>query len=324
MAVAVRRKSRSPRQIAWDLIRISRYDKYNSFLALFAGVWSTLLAGSTRLREDPSNISVPFILTRVLLCSLAAYIFSGAGMAWNDWVDRDIDARVARTKDRPLAAGRLHTTEAMAWMGVQAGIATTCLYWMMDGRYVLHSMVPPTIGTVIYPYCKRPLARKLGIYPQYVLGLTASCPVLFGRASIYPHLNSFTTLVWSSLPLCLVVFTWTLYFNTAYSYQDIADDKKLGVNSLYNIAGRHIHGVLVGLATVVLGALWWALLPLDSAWLWISWMGVWTVGCIDQMRRFDARDPGSGSYVFRSNVLMGLWTMAACLLEVVFQGLRGL
>ncbi|KAF7180591.1 hypothetical protein CNMCM7691_009882 [Aspergillus felis] len=244
-------QSRSLSQISWDLIRISRYDKYNSFLALFAGVWSTLLAGSTRLREEPSHISVPFILTRVLFCSLAAYIFSGAGMVWNDWVDRDIDARVARTKDRPLAAGRLGTEEAMVWMLFHAGLATTFLYWMMDGRYVLHSMMPPTLGTLIYPYCKRPLAHRMGIYPQYVLALTASCPVLFGRASIYPNLVSFTALVWSSLPLCLVVFTWTLYFNTAYSYQDIVDDKKLGVNSLYTLAGQHIHGVLVALATIV-------------------------------------------------------------------------
>ncbi|KAL5362259.1 UbiA prenyltransferase family protein [Aspergillus floccosus] len=313
-------QSRSLSQISWDLIRISRYDKYNSFLALFAGVWSTLLAGSTRLREDRDHISVPFILTRVVYCSLAAYLFSGAGMVWNDWVDRDIDARVARTKDRPLAAGRLRTGEAMIWMLFQAGIATTFMYWMMDGRYVLHSMAPPTLGTLIYPYCKRPLARRIGIYPQYILALTASCPVLIGRASIYPHLESFTALVWSSLPLCLVVFTWTLYFNTAYSYQDIVDDKKLGVNSLYTLAGQHIHSVLVALATIVAGALCWALYPLGSVWLWISWMGVWIIGCVDQMRRFDAKDPRSGHYVFRSNVVMGLWTMVACVLEVVFRG----
>ncbi|EPS35040.1 hypothetical protein PDE_10005 [Penicillium oxalicum 114-2] len=339
--------SRPLGQISWDLIRISRFDKYNSFLALFAGVWSTLLAGSARLREDPEHVSVQYILSRAFLCSIAAYIFSGAGMVWNDWVDRDIDARVARTKDRPLAAGRLSTEEAMLWMLLQAGVATTFLYWMMDGQHVfvspwkshlslsavprstneaglpsLHSMIPPTLGTLIYPYCKRPLARRLGIYPQYVLGLTASCPVLFGRASIYPDIESFSRLVSSSLPLCLVVFTWTLYFNTAYSYQDIVDDKKLGVNSLYNLAGKHIHGVLVALVTIMVSALWWALYPLGSAWLWISWMGVWIVGCVDQMRRFDAKDPSSGQYVFRSNVLMGLWTMLACLLEVFSTGKR--
>jgi 4-hydroxybenzoate polyprenyltransferase len=118
------------------------------------------------------------------------------------------------------------------------------------------------------------------------------------------------------------VFTWTLYFNTAYSYQDIVDDKKLGVNSLYNLAGNNIHGVLVALVTIMAGALWWALYPLGSAWLWFSWMGVWIVGCVDQMGRFDARNPSSGQYVFRSNVVMGLWTIMACLLEVIFTGLR--
>lgn len=57
-------------------------------------------------------------------------------MVWNDWVDRDIDAKVARTKDRPLASGRLRTTEAMAWMLIQLAVSTGLLHWMMDGRNV--------------------------------------------------------------------------------------------------------------------------------------------------------------------------------------------
>jgi 4-hydroxybenzoate polyprenyltransferase len=67
-------------------------------------------------------------------------------MVWNDWVDRDIDAHVARTKNRPLAAGRLSTEEAMLWMLLQAGVATTFLYWMMDGRYVFVSPENPSLS----------------------------------------------------------------------------------------------------------------------------------------------------------------------------------
>jgi 4-hydroxybenzoate polyprenyltransferase len=55
-------------------------------------------------------------------------------MVWNDWVDRDIDANVQRTKDRPLALGRLKTSEVMAWMVVQFGTAWAILYWMLDGH----------------------------------------------------------------------------------------------------------------------------------------------------------------------------------------------
>jgi 4-hydroxybenzoate polyprenyltransferase len=95
-----------------------------------------LLAGALKLRHEPEITSVSFVLSRVVLCSLASYIFSGAGMVWNDWVDRDIDAKVARTKDRPLASGRLRTIEAMAWLIIQVAASTGLLYWMMEGRHV--------------------------------------------------------------------------------------------------------------------------------------------------------------------------------------------
>jgi len=147
------RSSRSTGQVCRDLIRISRFDQYNSCLALFAGgeldrlvylnntgsdyslVWSVLLSASLRIKES-NDIELRFILVRMAFCCLAAYIYSGAGMVWNDWVDRDIDAKVARTKNRPLPAGRLYTGEAMAWMVLQAAIATCMLHFMMDGQHV--------------------------------------------------------------------------------------------------------------------------------------------------------------------------------------------
>ncbi|OQD97275.1 hypothetical protein PENVUL_c084G01203 [Penicillium vulpinum] len=288
-------QKRSIGDLLWDLIRISRYNKYNSFLALFSGVWSTLLAGALKLRDEPQR----------------------AGMVWNDWVDRDIDAQVARTKDRPLASGRLHTIEAMAWLIIQVAASIRLLYWMMEGRHVWISLVPPTIGTLLYPYCKRPVARKFGIYPQYVLGLTAACPAVFGRAAIYNQEHSFPDLINASFPLCLFVFVWTLYFNTAYSYQDVKDDSKMEINSSYVFAGQRIHVLLVILAGLVLASVPWVLYPLQSPWLWISWMGVWTVGCVEQLVKFNANDPHTGGLVWKHNILLALWTIVACLVEVL-------
>ncbi|CAI7643362.1 unnamed protein product [Penicillium pancosmium] len=237
-------------------------------------------------------------------------------MVWNDWVDRDIDAKVARTKDRPLASGRLRTTEAMAWMLIQLAVSTGLLHWMMDGRNVWVCLIPPSFGTLLYPYCKRPQARKVGIYPQYVLGLTAACPAVFGRAAIYSQ-DSFESLINASFPLCFFVFVWTLYFNTAYSYQDLKDDSKMNINSSYVFAGQRIHMFLVLLAGLVLASIPWVLYPLRSGWLWASWMGVWSIGCVEQLVKFDTKDPQTGGLVWRRNILLALWTVVACFVEIL-------
>lgn len=57
-------------------------------------------------------------------------------MVWNDWIDRDIDANVARTKDRPLAAGRVKTSEAMLWMALQVFASFVILEVMLEGKDV--------------------------------------------------------------------------------------------------------------------------------------------------------------------------------------------
>lgn len=67
---------------------------------------------------------------------MAAYLFCGAGMVWNDWIDRDIDANVARTKHRPLAMRMVTTTEAMLWMIFQVIMSWGTLHIMLDKKDV--------------------------------------------------------------------------------------------------------------------------------------------------------------------------------------------
>lgn len=55
-------------------------------------------------------------------------------MVWNDWIDRDIDVRVERTKSRPLASGRLSTTQALTWMMAQYLASIIILYYLLDGK----------------------------------------------------------------------------------------------------------------------------------------------------------------------------------------------
>ena len=98
--------------------------------------WSALLAGAVDL-AGPNPVNTPgAVFRQTFLCFLAAYIFCGAGMVWNDWIDRDIDANVARTKLRPLASGEVTTFEAMVWMTIQIIGSWWVLDIMLEGKDV--------------------------------------------------------------------------------------------------------------------------------------------------------------------------------------------
>ncbi|KAH7461817.1 hypothetical protein FOMA001_g18870 [Fusarium oxysporum f. sp. matthiolae] len=308
--------ARSKTKFLRELLMLSRFHKYNPVFTTFAGAWSALLAGAAGLADQHRAISPAFIFQQTALCVLAAYLFCGAGMVWNDWIDRDIDAKVARTKHRPLAMGSVTTTEAMVWMMLQVIMSWGVLHVMLDNKDVLKHLIPVMVASMLYPFGKRHLARKLMIYPQYILAFTIAWPAIPGRAAICGRHESFTETTLQCLPLCVMVFFWTIYLNTAYSYQDVVDDRKLKVNSFYNIAGNHIHVLLVLLVSPILVCLYAYLAGFESTWLWISWMGVWTTTLMRQLAQFDPKQPASGGALHKSNFILGVWTILACAVEV--------
>ncbi|KAL2820629.1 UbiA prenyltransferase family-domain-containing protein [Aspergillus granulosus] len=310
---------RNLKQLTIDLLTLSRFNRYNPLLATFAGVWATLLAGSHKITNysDTDPISSEYVFKQSLLCFTCSFIFCGAGMVWNDWIDLHIDRQVARTKNRPLARGAVNTSEALVWMCVQYVASWLLVSWMLEGENVLAAMLPVTLSTILYPFAKRSVFRRLYIYPQYLLGFTLAYPSLIGVLAIKGHLQPLSTSLTESLPLAIMVFTWTLYLNTAYSYQDIVDDQKMGVNSSYVLAGSYIHYLLVLLASIALGAVGWQLYLQGSEWLWGSWMGVWMWSFLGQLARFDKSRPESGGSVHRENFVLGVWTIFICAVELV-------
>ncbi|KAJ5155047.1 uncharacterized protein N7500_010486 [Penicillium coprophilum] len=308
--------SQSTAQLVRTLIDVSRFDKYNCLFAIFPGVWSICLAAVAR-HADGDPVPLNWVFGRAALAFMYTYMLSGAGMVWNDWIDRDIDAQVARTKNRPLASGRLSTRTALIWMMVQYGASVWLMDRMLSGQNLWTFMLPLTTGILLYPFGKRPTSRKLGIYPQYILGASSALTILPAWASVYEDSISLQELGMSCLPLCVFLFLWTIYFNTAYSYQDIKDDCKLNVNSSYVLAGSRVRGMLLLQALAVVLVIPWILHTSGSAWLWFSWLGVWTASLGEQLYLFDVKDPSSGGKVHRRNFALGIWNVLACSVELL-------
>lgn len=103
---------------------------------LLGTVWATLLAGASKVANEPELISAKYVAHQALICFICGYIFCGAGMVWNDWIDLNIDKNVARTKKRPLAAGTITTSEALIWMMAQYAMSWGIMSWMLENQNV--------------------------------------------------------------------------------------------------------------------------------------------------------------------------------------------
>lgn len=95
-----------------------------------------MLAGSHKITYSPDSITSEYVLSQALLCFICSFVFCGAGMVWNDWIDLHIDRQVARTKNRPLARGAVTTSEALVWMAFQFISSWILVSWMLEGENV--------------------------------------------------------------------------------------------------------------------------------------------------------------------------------------------
>ncbi|KAE8308301.1 UbiA prenyltransferase family-domain-containing protein [Aspergillus transmontanensis] len=307
---------RSFLDLVFYLALTSRLNNIRILFGVFGGVISTLLAGILKAQHEPASISRQFILRQAALCFLHCFSLGAAGNTWNDLVDRDIDSKVARTKSRPLASGKVSTVEAVAWIACLYSISAGTLSWMLDDKDAWKLMMPLTAVIMLYPFGKRPAFRKLHIYPQYLLGIALGYPTIHGWSAIYGGQLTLSEILERCFPLWLFLFFWTFYGNTAYSYQDIEDDRKMKVNSAYNLAGKHIHALLAVLGIMTLLTIPFVLNPISSLWLWISWMGVWTMGITKQLISFDPSMPETGGALQLQTVVLGIWIIIACIVQL--------
>lgn len=146
----------------------------------------------------------------------------GAGCTVNDLWDQKYDRFVARTKDRPLAAGSVTPTQAMMFV----------IFQSLIGLSVLISLQPHTLYCIYWGSLSLPLVavyptmKRFFRYPQLILGLTFNWGTILGWAAVNGSID------WSVVgPLYLSGVTWTLVYDTIYAHQDKKDDAKLQLHS---------------------------------------------------------------------------------------------
>ena len=208
-----------------DYARLMRLDRpIGIWLLLWPTLWAVWIAG----RGAPhASIFVIFTVGTVLMRS--------AGCAINDYADRSFDRQVKRTRDRPLAAGRISTLEALILFAILSLIALVLALQL--NKFTLLLAVGGAFLAVTYPFIKRFLP-----VPQLYLGITFGWGIPMAFAAQIERVPRVALL------LLLANMLWTVVYDTMYAMVDRDDDLKIGVRStaiLFGDSDRHILAVLM-------------------------------------------------------------------------------
>lgn len=196
-----------------QLMRLDR--PIGILLLLWPTLWALWIAGEGH--PTPSVVWI-FVLGTALMRS--------AGCVMNDWVDRDIDRHVKRTRERPITTGRVSTREAML-LAAGLSLAAFCLILPLD-RLVIELSFAALFLAASYPFTKRFLA-----IPQAYLGVAFGFGIPMAFAA---ELQAVPPLAWVLLAANIA---WAIAYDTEYAMCDRDDDLKIGIRTSAITFGRH-------------------------------------------------------------------------------------
>jgi len=287
---------------AWSrpYLRLARADRpIGGWLLLMPCWWSAGLAATAGGLPYPN----PW---HVFLFFVGAFVMRGAGCTWNDILDRDLDAKVTRTRSRPIPSGQVSTKAAVTFLVAQALVGLLVLV-QFNGFTILMGIL--SLATVaIYP-----LMKRVTWWPQVFLGLAFSWGALMGWPAVFGKLDAPAYLLY------IGSIMWVIGYDTIYAHQDREDDVLIGVHSTARLFGTRTR-----LALMVFYTLAVLLIGLSGA---AAGAGpVFVIGCILfgahlgwQIDRLDINDPDLCLRLFKSNRDAGLILFAALIGDAVYK-----
>jgi 4-hydroxybenzoate polyprenyltransferase len=281
-------------------LRLSRLDRpIGSWLLLLPCWWSAALAAAVAHGVGRLPLTLALFL-------VGAFAMRGAGCTWNDITDRDLDAKVERTRSRPIPAGQVSVPQAVVFLVAQALIGLAVL--LQFNRFAVITGIASLVIVAVYPFMKR-----ITWWPQIVLGLAFSWGALMGFAVTLGRIDA------TALVLYAGAIAWVIGYDTIYAHQDAEDDALIGVKSTARLFGARTHLALVvfyAAAVVLIGA---ALGLAGSHWpAWIG-LAAFAGHLAWQIRRLKINDPALCLRIFKSNRDAGLLLFAGLLADAMMR-----
>ena len=191
-------------------IELTRLDKPVGIYLLFWPSFIGLLLGAI----DRGSIE----FKNYFILIIGTVLVRSCGCIFNDINDYKFDRLVSRTKNRPIASGKMGMTEAWLYFILLATLSLCLLFFVP--LYTIYASLVVAVFIMIYPLTKRFLKA-----PQFFLGIT------FGSGTIIAFSLVSSDFSLSLLILFIGTVLWIISFDTIYAFEDIADDLKIGINS---------------------------------------------------------------------------------------------
>ena len=277
-------------QRARDLIQLARFDRpIGIWLLFWPGAWAIALSGNAFARWD-----------LLLWFGLGAAAMRAAGCVYNDIVDRELDQKVARTRERPVASGRVSLKLAWGWLGA---LCLVGLLVLVQLNLTAAIIALASLGLVAaYPFMKR-----ITWWPQAWLGLVFSWAAVVAWPAASGRIDP--AMLW----LYAGSIAWVIGYDTIYALQDMEDDALAGVKSSARALGEHARGgvaLLYCAALLLWGVALWNVRPEAMALAALLPIGLHLLWQVVGLRRDDEAD---ALMRFRSNRFAGLLMFLGCL-----------
>ena len=279
-------------------VQLARYDKPVGFMLLFwPCIWSLLLY--SLYIEQLAQISF------FILFFIGSIIMRGAGCTWNDFLDKEYDKNVIRTKDRPLASNKIKTITAMVFLLVQLLIGLLILIQFNKLTIIFGCLA--LIPVFIYP-----LMKRITWWPQVFLGITFNWGALLGWLSLS---NDFSSIY--PIMLYLACIFWTIGYDTIYAHQDKDDDFLLNLKSSAIKLGQNTKYALLIFYAIFFMIFAVMLLSLSNSLIIHLAILSLLIHLVSQIIYLDIDNSDRCLKIFKSNNLLGLQISFFLILELV-------
>jgi 4-hydroxybenzoate polyprenyltransferase len=286
-------------------LRLTRLDRpIGWWLLLLPCWWSAALAAIAAGAAGPNWRHVALFL-------IGAIVMRGAGCTWNDLTDRDYDARVSRTRSRPIPSGQVSVRAAYAFLVLQALVGLLVLLLLAaDGpggvfnTFAVLAGIASLATVAIYPFMKR-----VTYWPQIFLGLAFSWGALMGWAAYFGRLDAPAYWLYAGS------IAWVIHYDTIYAHQDAEDDALLGLKSTALLFGERTRPMLALFSTLAVVLIGIAGFTASAGIVFALGLAAFAAHLAWQIVRIDIADPALCLRLFKSNRDAGLILFAALILD---------
>ncbi len=285
-----------PRLQPW--LRLARLDRpIGTWLLFWPCVFGLILGAAADERRFLEWRDVYY----VALFAIGALVMRGAGCTFNDIIDRDIDASVARTAGRPIPSGAITVRQAALFLVAQCLVGLVIL--LQFNWFAVALGAASLLLVAAYPFMKR-----ITWWPQAWLGLTFNWGALLGFAAQTGRLDIGDAMLYVGL-----IF-WTLGYDTIYAHQDKEDDELIGVKSTARLFGNDTRKWVLRFYAIAFTLILAAGFTEHTGWAFGFIMLAAGAHLLWQVKRLDINSPTNCLAVFRSNRETGALIALAFLL----------